>query len=91
MKASFERSAVSWSVMAVLVIVATLGMFSRAVFSQEEERQEGRPQATNTHNQDAKILKKLDQVVANQEAILHRFDEVMEELRIIKIRASLNR
>lgn len=44
---------------------------------------------------EAKILKKLDQILANQETILanqesanKRFDAVMEELRIVKIRAS---
>ena len=35
------------------------------------------------------IEKKLDQILANQETILRRFDQVMEELRIIKVRATL--
>ncbi len=39
---------------------------------------------------DTKIAAKLDQVLANQDTILQRFDEVMEELRIIKVRATLN-
>ena len=38
---------------------------------------------------DERIEQKLDQIVANQAEILQRFDAVMEELKIIKIRASL--
>ena len=37
----------------------------------------------------AGLEKKLDQILANQETILQRFDQVMEELRIIKVRATL--
>jgi hypothetical protein len=47
---------------------------------------------------EAKILRKLDQILENQETLLasqqqidSRFDAVMEELRIVKVRASLNR
>ena len=36
----------------------------------------------------AAIEKKLDQILANQQTILLRFDAVMEELRIIKVRAT---
>ena len=32
---------------------------------------------------------KLDEVLANQQTILQKFDMVMEELRIIKVRATL--
>ena len=36
-----------------------------------------------------KILEqKLDRILANQERILKRFDEITEELRIIKVRAT---
>ena len=34
------------------------------------------------------IDKKLDQILANQQTILSRFDAVMEELRIIKVRST---
>ena len=37
----------------------------------------------------AKIDAKLDQILANQERILSRLDEVMEELKIVKIRATV--
>jgi hypothetical protein len=37
----------------------------------------------------AKIEAKLDQILGNQERILARLDEVMEELKIVKIRATV--
>ena len=37
----------------------------------------------------SRMEKKLDEILANQTAILQRFDAVMEELRIIKVRATL--
>jgi len=36
----------------------------------------------------ARLDKKLNQIIATQETILQRFDAVMEELRIIKIRST---
>ena len=35
------------------------------------------------------ILKNQERILANQDAILQKFDAVMEELRIIKIRATI--
>jgi len=37
---------------------------------------------------DAQILSKLNEILANQHTILQKFDAMMEELRIIKIRAT---
>ena len=37
----------------------------------------------------ARIEAKIDQVLANQERILARLDEVMEELKVVKIRATV--
>ena len=37
----------------------------------------------------AQVEDKLDQILANQQTILGRFDAVMEELRIVKVRATL--
>ncbi len=39
----------------------------------------------------AKVLQKLDQILEHQQQMLKRFDEVMEELKIIKIRATMRR
>ena len=43
----------------------------------------------SSSNKDAGLERKLDQIIANQENMLQRFDQVMEELRIIKVRATL--
>ena len=49
-----------------------------------------KPAATaSSNNPNAKLEAKLDQILANQEQIFRRFDEVMEELRIVKVRATL--
>jgi hypothetical protein len=37
----------------------------------------------------SRIESKLDEILSGQEAILNKFDVVMEELRIIKVRATL--
>ena len=61
----------------------------------ETTRKPGLPRTTKSaESQDtaaklAALERKLDQVLANQQAILQKFDAVMEELHIIKIRASL--
>ena len=52
-----------------------------------------RPRPIRVTNDDAeakakRIDKQLDEILAVQEAILKRYDELMEELRIIKIRAT---
>ena len=38
-----------------------------------------------------KLDRKLDQILANQQTIFQKFDAVMEELKIIKVRATLHR
>ena len=39
---------------------------------------------------ETRIEQKLDQILSNQQTILQRFDQVMEELRIVKVRATMN-
>ena len=55
-----------------------------------------KPSTPSQEAKDAKLEKKLDEIVANQQTILQnqqtilqKFDAVMEELRIIKVRATL--
>ncbi len=36
----------------------------------------------------SQVQNKLDQVLANQQTIMQKFDAIMDELRIIKVRAS---
>jgi hypothetical protein len=44
---------------------------------------------TSDEGREARIETKLDQVLANQETILAKMDQMMEELKIIKIRATV--
>lgn len=41
-----------------------------------------------TETAEARIQRKLREVLTNQEQILQKFDAVMEELRIVKVRVS---
>ena len=46
-------------------------------------------QSTRETKSDSRALeKKLDEVLATQQTILKKLDEVMEELRIVKVRAT---
>jgi hypothetical protein len=44
---------------------------------------------TSQEGREARVEAKLDQVLANQETILARLDQMMEELKVIKIRATV--
>ncbi|MBI2495180.1 MAG: hypothetical protein HYW10_01210 [Candidatus Omnitrophica bacterium] len=44
--------------------------------------------SSGSKDRDAQLMKKLDQILANQQTILQKFDAVMEELRIIKVRTT---
>ena len=45
--------------------------------------------SNSTKSSSSSVEAKLDQILKNQEKIFQRFDEVMEELKIVKIRATL--
>ena len=65
------------TVLLVVIVVLGLGIFNDARITQAAEK-----------NSIADVMLKLDKVIKNQEKIFERFDEVKEELRIIKIRAT---
>lgn len=44
---------------------------------------------TKLHKQLKEVLAKQEEILANQAVMLQKFDAVMEELRIIKVRATL--
>ena len=83
----------------VLLIGLGVGLgicLSLAVTSMAEETSRatrsvlgGAASGGSSASSNAGLEKKLDQILANQETILQRFDQVMEELRIIKVRATL--
>ena len=90
---------VRWWVAAVLgcVLAAGAGFGALARAADEEgsaDRATRRTSRTTTavtstaSNTDP-LERKLDDVLAGQQAILKRLDEVMEELRIVKIRATI--
>ena len=49
-----------------------------------------KPTAASSELSLADLQRKLDQVVATQEEILKKLDQMMEELKIVKIRATLH-
>lgn len=49
----------------------------------------GRSTRTSATGREARIEEKLDQILANQDRLFAKLDEVMEELKIVKIRATL--
>lgn len=85
------------------VCVAGLVGLSLAWIVQAEEATTRRTRSTSKTSEsssaadDVKVIRKLDQILKNQETmlqnqqeILGRFDAVMEELRIVKVRALIN-
>ncbi len=56
-----------------------------------DDRRTGTAAAQSAHPKSTDpVEQKLDQILQNQQEILQRFDAIMEELRIIKIRATIN-
>jgi len=65
------------------LIVLALGLLiGTYVFAQET------PTTSETTPTDPVVLAKLDQILANQQTLLKRFDAVDAELKIIRVRAS---
>lgn len=66
-----------------------IGMNARCL-AKDASATSSRPTTQTSANSSEKHLEeKLDQILDNQDKILKRFDDVMEELRIVKIRATL--
>ena len=85
-----------------IAIIAGIGLavigFSLMAMSEEEPATSSRPSAragakaagsSSPSAKDALIERKLDQILAGQQAILQKFDAIMEELRIIKVRTTI--
>lgn len=71
-----------------ITLAAVVGGFSGLVFS-EEEAPTSRSSRKSSSGSNANLEQKLDEILAKQETILQKFDAVMEELRIIKVRTSI--
>ncbi|MBI2104225.1 MAG: hypothetical protein HYT90_01415 [Candidatus Omnitrophica bacterium] len=77
---------------AALAVVtgAWMGAESQAAERSRTSRAKADGSTGTSAQPDKKLEDKLDQILANQEKIFQRFDEVMEELKIVKIRATIN-
>ena len=87
----------------LIVFLMTLGVVLggiHVVSSDEDEEgaatatpapRSSKPAASNSKSSSSSIDRKLDEILAKQETILQKFDAIMEELRIIKIRTTLGR
>ena len=97
-----RRCPEKWVLLLVVGASIALGLWSHAAASDvEDSSRSSRPprssaKATGTKpspdDQRAELVRldeKLDRVLTNQERILKKFDEVLEELRIVKVRATL--
>ena len=84
----------------VLTVVAAAGVFGLGVWSgsaaeespSKSSRSSRASSATKAQEDGSEIAgleKKLDEILANQQTILSKFDAIMEELRIIKVRATI--
>ena len=92
-----------WLAAAVLAISASAGLWFQTASLAQEEEETRRPASSRSSVKQqvssadiARLEKRLNEVLANQktmlenqQAILQKFDAVMEELRIIKVRATL--
>ena len=80
--------------LALLLVLCSGFWFGVSAQGEEEQKTKtsSRPRGsatTETGKLDSKLEAKLNQILENQQKIFQRFDEVMEELRIVKIRATL--
>ena len=81
------------SVVTALIIGVALivGVGSAALFSADTEKTEGVSEEASDQVSKAeltKIERRLDEALASQGQLLQKFDVAMEELRIIKVRAT---
>ena len=78
-----------WSLVGALALVVSVGVWRAFAVSNEPETTQDSSQSAGTSQVDErKVEVELDKVLASQEQVLQRFDGVLEELRIIKVRAS---
>lgn len=76
----------------LLGVGLAIGVASSFVLSDQEpvpSSRSSRSSKASSSGSNANIESKLDDILANQQAILQKFDAIMEELRIIKVRATL--
>ncbi len=72
---------------AVVAAGFTLWAVTSTLAQSQASRSTRKPQSKELQEKD--LLEKIDAVLANQTQILSKFDDIMEELAIIKVRSSL--
>ena len=80
--------AVSVAFLCGLILWASAGARAADEESPSKSTRSSRASKSAELSRDA-IEQKLDEILSNQQKILQRLDEVMEELKIVKIRATL--
>ncbi len=80
----------SWPRLIALVVgLGTVVVGSSSLVLSDEEtvpKRSSRSSKSSSGGPSASVDQKLDEILANQKAILQKFDAIMEELRIIKVR-----
>jgi len=80
----------SWPRLIALVVgLGTVVVGSSSLVLSDEEtvpKRSSRSSKSSSGGSSANVDQKLDEILANQKAILQKFDAIMEELRIIKVR-----
>ena len=89
-----SRRRAAWPPPLGLALVLGLGIWLQAGTPAEGQlrtsrRSAGGGEETSEKADSKKLEAKLDQILENQERIFQRLDDVMEELKVVKIRATL--
>ena len=78
-----------WPLVGALALVVSVGVWRAFAVSDETETTKDSSTGASTSEVDERKLNvQLDEVLASQEQVLQRFDGILEELRIIKVRSS---
>ena len=89
-----DRRGAGWAL--GLALAFGIGLWSQTGAQAEAPSRSSRPPRVPSAGETGgevdtkKLDAKLDQILANQEKLFQRLDEVMEELKIVKVRATLN-
>ena len=73
-----------WQYLAVMGCASLVGLQALA----HAERRPNQATDVEQENRDKRINQQLDKILAVQETILKRYEELMEELQVVKVRAS---
>lgn len=96
MDANGYRSAARWQPVGLALLLGIGLWIQMGTAAEGQSQSTRRSSATSAEGAEAKaevdtkkLEAKLDRILDNQERMFQRFDEVMEELKIVKIRATL--